>query len=212
MLTVIFDMDGTLINSANAISSAVNEIRKNLNLQALDERFILDTINTPGKDWAKILYNIDDFEHSTFKQGFERYFIKHYEQSVILYDGVIDILTYLQNKDAYIAIATNAPQDSLDKILSKHKISEYFNVIVGVSAKMEPKPSPQMLNFIQNQSPFDKALFVGDSKKDEEAAKNANIPYLSAKWNMPTSKANEFSNANELLKLFEKYFNDSKIW
>ena len=98
MLTVIFDMDGTLINSANAISSAVNEIRKNLNLQALDERFILDTINTPGKDWAKILYNIDDFEHSTFKQGFERYFIKHYEQSVILYDGVIDILTYLQNK------------------------------------------------------------------------------------------------------------------
>ena len=59
MINVFFDMDGTLIDSANAISAAVNEIRKELKLNPLSRQVILDIINTPGMDWAKELYNID---------------------------------------------------------------------------------------------------------------------------------------------------------
>ncbi|ELZ2120112.1 HAD family hydrolase, partial [Campylobacter coli] len=61
MINVFFDMDGTLIDSANAISCAVNEIRNELNLSPLSREKIMQTINTPNVDWAKELYSIDNF-------------------------------------------------------------------------------------------------------------------------------------------------------
>lgn len=206
MITAIFDMDGTLINSANAISSAVNEIRSELNLEPLENGFIMQTINTPGKDWAKELYNIDDFQASSFKDGFEKYFIKHYQQSVILYEGVIEILDFLKSKNAFLAIATNAPQSSLTSILKKHNILPFFNKILGVSPDIKPKPNPIMLNLIKDESPFKTCVFIGDSLKDKEAASHAKMPYYHAKWGFKgTLKKDEFSNKDELKKLLKAH-------
>ncbi|TKX28822.1 HAD family hydrolase [Campylobacter sp. MIT 12-5580] len=201
MINVIFDMDGTLINSANAISSAVNEIRADLKLAPLEPRFIMQTINTPGKDWAKILYDIDKFEHSSFKDGFERYFIKHYQKSVLLYDGVIEVLEFLKSKNCYLAIATNAPQSSLTQILNKHNILPFFSKVLGVSLGIEPKPHPMMLKLISDEAPFEKSVFVGDSDKDKQAAQNANMPYFHAKWGEEKCQKDEFKNADELIEL-----------
>lgn len=252
MTAVIFDMDGTLINSANAICEAVNEIRKDLNLEPLPHAFIVQTINTPGKDWAKILYNIENFSHSSFKEGFERYFVKHYKQSVVLYDGILSVLEWLKSRGAYLAIATNAPQASLNVVLERHGILPFFDKVLGISLGIEPKPHPMMLNLIKDEanavfaeklaknsaeSPADmqnfslqnsaelekfglknsaklkNCIFVGDSLKDKEAAKNAKMPFLWAKWgeNSTLNSKNlnknefEFGNADELKILLEKF-------
>ena len=238
MTAVIFDMDGTLINSANAICEAVNEIRKDLNLEPLPHAFIVQTINTPGKDWAKILYNIENFSHSSFKEGFERYFVKHYKQSVVLYDGVLSVLQWLKARNAYLAIATNAPQASLNVVLERHGILPFFDKVLGISLGIEPKPHPMMLDLIrdevcalgnkkcadENDGRFNRAelkssgvlkncVFVGDSLKDKEAAKNAKMPFLWAKWgeNSTLNSKNlnknefEFGNADELKILLERF-------
>ncbi len=201
MINVFFDMDGTLIDSANAIACAVNEIRNELNLNPLSREKIMQTINTPNIDWAKELYNIDNFHHSSFKDGFEKYFIKHYEQSVVLFEGIIGILDFLKNKNCFLAIATNAPQSSLTSILKKHNIIPYFDKILGVSIGIEPKPHPQMLHLLMSEAPYQKSIFIGDSQKDKECAKNANIPYYHAKWYQKNLKENEFNNA-AMLKAF----------
>lgn len=201
MINVFFDMDGTLIDSANAIACAVNEIRNELNLNSLSREKIMQTINTPNIDWAKELYNIDNFHHSSFKDGFEKYFIKHYEQSVVLFEGIIGILDFLKNKNCFLAIATNAPQSSLTSILKKHNIIPYFDKILGVSIGIEPKPHPQMLHLLMSEAPYQKSIFIGDSQKDKECAKNANIPYYHAKWYQKNLKENEFNNA-AMLKAF----------
>ncbi|GKX94062.1 hypothetical protein THJ031_10560 [Campylobacter jejuni] len=133
MINVFFDMDGTLIDSANAISCAVNEIRQDLNLAPLSREIIMQTINTPNIDWAKELYNIENFHHSNFKEGYEKYFVKRYEQSVVLFEGVKELLEFLKSKNCFLAIATNAPQSSLSNILKKHDIIPYFDKILGVS-------------------------------------------------------------------------------
>ena len=229
MTAVIFDMDGTLINSANAICEAVNEIRKDLNLEPLPHAFIVQTINTPGKDWAKILYNIENFSHSSFKEGFERYFVKHYKQSVVLYDGVLGVLEWLKARNAYLAIATNAPQVSLNAVLERHGILPFFDKVLGISLGIEPKPHPMMLDLIRdevqtlggkNANALQNCIFVGDSLKDKEAAKNAKMPFLHAKWNEKSRNLNEnsalnlnnlnknefeFSNADELKILLERF-------
>ena len=205
MINVFFDMDGTLIDSANAISCAVNEIRLDLNLAPLSREIIMQTINTPNTDWAKELYNIENFHHSNFKEGYEKYFIKHYDQSVVLFKGVKELLEFLKSKNCFLAIATNAPQNSLSKILKKHEIIPYFDKILGVSLGIEPKPHPMMLELLKNEAPYEISIFIGDSQKDKECAKNAKIPYFHAKWYQKDLKENEFSNADELRSFLEKY-------
>lgn len=210
MINVIFDMDGTLINSANAICEAVNEIRAEFKFEPLEHKLIIDTINTPGKDWAKILYNIDNFEHCSFKEGFEKYFVKHYKQSVILYEGMRELLEFLKAKNCYLAIATNAPQSSLTQILTKFEITPFFDKILGVGFGILPKPHPMMLHLINDEAPHQNSVFIGDSKKDKEAAKNANMPYFHAKWQGENLQENEFSSvANLQKKLVQKFGLDS---
>lgn len=205
MINVFFDMDGTLIDSANAISAAVNEIREKFELAPLSREVVLEVINTPGVNWAKELYNIDDFHDKGFKEGFEKYFIKHYEQSVVLFDKVIELLEFLKEKKCYLAIATNAPQSSLNQILKKYNITKYFDKILGVSLGIEPKPHPMMLNLLKQEAPYDLSVFIGDSAKDRECAKNANILYYHAKWYQKDLKENEFSTAKQLKNLLEKH-------
>lgn len=210
MITAIFDMDGTLINSANAICAAVNEIRSELGLTPLENALIMQIINTPGKDWAKELYEIENFSASSFKDGFEKYFIKHYQQSVILYEGVREILEFLKSKNAFLAIATNAPQGSLATILKQHDILPYFNKVLGVSLGIEPKPSPVMLNLIKDESPFKTCVFIGDSDKDRHAALSAKMSYYHAKWGFKGAlKEDEFSDAKGLLRFLKKHMNES---
>ncbi|MCR2110795.1 HAD family hydrolase [Campylobacter upsaliensis] len=199
MINVFFDMDGTLIDSANAISSAVNEIRAELKLSPLKREDVMRIINTPQIDWAKELYEMKNFNHSSFKDGFEKYFIKHYQQSVVLFEGIKEILDFLKEQKCYLAIATNAPQSSLTQILNKHNILPYFDKILGVSVGIEPKPSPMMLHLLKEEASYQTSLFIGDSAKDKEAAQRADIPYYHAKWYEKDLKENEFSNAEELL-------------
>ncbi|MEB2832942.1 HAD family hydrolase [Campylobacter upsaliensis] len=205
MINVFFDMDGTLIDSANAISSAVNEIRAELKLSPLKREDIMRIINTPQIDWAKELYEMKNFNHSSFKDGFEKYFIKHYQQSVVLFEGIKEILDFLKEQKCYLAIATNAPQSSLTQILNKHNILSYFDKILGVSVGIEPKPSPMMLHLLKAEAPYQTSLFIGDSAKDKEAAQRADIPYYHAKWYEKDLKENEFSNAKELLNFLKNH-------
>lgn len=205
MINVFFDMDGTLINSANAISMAVNEIRKELKLKPLEHEKIIHIINTPGIDWAKELYGIDNFSHSSFKDGFEKYFIKHYQQSVVLFEGIFELLEFLKSKNCFLAIATNAPQSSLTSILAKHKILPFFDKILGVGLGMEPKPNPMMLDLLRDEAPFETCIFVGDSQKDKECAKNAKMIYYHARWGKKDLKENEFSTSLDLKNFLLKH-------
>ncbi|MCR2101705.1 HAD family hydrolase [Campylobacter upsaliensis] len=205
MINVFFDMDGTLIDSANAISSAVNEIRAELKLSPLKREDIMRIINTPQIDWAKELYEMKNFNHSSFKDGFEKYFIKHYQQSVVLFEGIKEILDFLKEQKCYLAIATNAPQSSLTQILNKHNILPYFDKILGVSVGIEPKPSPMMLHLLKEEASYQTSLFIGDNAKDKEAAQRADIPYYHAKWYEKDLKENEFSNAKELLNFLKNH-------
>lgn len=204
-MNVFFDMDGTLIDSANAITCAVNEIRSKLNLSPLSREDILRHINTPGTNGAKELYGMEDWDVQGFKDGFERYFLKHYEKSVILFDGVLEILDFLKKQGCYLAIATNAPQNSLVTILKRQNILHYFDKILGVSAGVEPKPSPMMLKLLKDEAPHPQSIFIGDSQKDREAAKGAALPYYHARWYAKNLAPDEFSSAQECIALLKKH-------
>lgn len=85
-------MDGTLLDSENAIYEAINAIRADRNLPALPQETMQRAIHTPNLNCAEIFYGIENFPHKSYKVGFESYFSKYYEQSAVLFEGVHEML------------------------------------------------------------------------------------------------------------------------
>ena len=195
MKTIIFDMDGTISNSEKAIERTINEIRADMGLAPLDAKFIVKTINEPGRNLAMEFYGINS-PYAGLKEGFEAKFKAYYDLYARCYDGTKELLIWCKERNFKTALASNAPHGTLTQILSKNEILELFDEVIGVSADVPQKPDPAMLRLAVKRTGAKKALFVGDSMKDELAAKNAKMPYLQVSWGFGVpSESAEFNAA-----------------
>lgn len=174
---VIFDMDGTIIDSKNALSGAVNLIRKDLFLPELDNDYILNIINDPNKDYAKLLFN-SLCDGASFKAKYKNVYKQSYVENAKLFDGVLDIFEYLKSQNIKIMIATNALETTLEAILDSLDIKKYIHSYIGIKDGIKEKPDPQMIEILKVG--FKKVIFVGDNDKDRLCANNANVGFLKA--------------------------------
>ena len=114
MKCVIFDMDGTLIDSAKAICETVNEVRRELGLEGdLAAKFIVKAINEPGRNLGLDFYGIDKPDMK-LRDNFEAKFKKNYREYAAAYDGVDGLLAGLKGAGHFVALASNAPINTLD--------------------------------------------------------------------------------------------------
>ena len=170
MKTVIFDMDGTLLDSSRAIEVSVNNTRRELyGLAPIQRDFIVRTINDPSKNAFLEFYGKTkaSAEELAF---FEKEFVKNYHEFAVLYEGIDELLRHCKRSGYFIALASNAPAYTLQEILRKTGSRELFDLVVGADEHTPSKPDPAMLLRTIALSPHKKAIFLGDSKKDELAA------------------------------------------
>ena len=148
MKCVIFDMDGTLIDSAKAICETVNEVRRELGLEGdLAAKFIVKAINEPGRNLGLDFYGIDKPDMK-LRDNFEAKFKKNYREYAAAYDGARELLAGLKEAGHFVALASNAPRYTLDEILQRSGIFKFFDLIVGADENVPQKPDPAMLNLI----------------------------------------------------------------
>lgn len=186
-------MDGTLIDSGKAICVTVNEVRRELGFsEDLGVEYIVKAINEVGRDLGKDFYGLSSIDRK-LRDGFEEKFKINYDRYATAYEGVDDLLEKCVKDGYFVALASNAPQDTLKDILIKNNIYKYFHHIIGASKDIPQKPDPAMINFIKNLSEFKRVLFVGDSRKDELAAVNADVEYLNVCWGFG-SESKKFTN------------------
>lgn len=183
---VIFDMDGTLVDSKKDITISINYVRElNHHLPPLSEAFVVKAINMEERNLPKLFYGTECYEKRD-KLAFEQHYKEQCSKNPSLYDGVFETLETLNKKGINLSVATNAPTIFAKTILRSLHIADMFDCIIGADAVKKSKPSPDMLNKILEQYHYDAqrdtAWMVGDNSKDMLSAKNANIEAIFATW------------------------------
>lgn len=183
---VIFDMDGTLLDSQKDITISVNYIREqNYKLPPLSEKFIVEAINMEVRNLPELFYGTKVYQESD-RLLFEEHYKMQCIQNPYLYDGVEETLSKLLESGVKLSVATNAPTKFADRMLSHLKVADMFDVIIGADKVAHSKPDPQMIHKILQHYSHDKgrdlAWMVGDNSKDMLSAKNAGIDSMFAIW------------------------------
>jgi len=180
---IIFDMDGTLVDSSITIVNAINHVRAKLNLEALDSKLILEKVNDPELDPAQYFYEVPTFTPQ-HEEWFSNYYTQNHEKELVLYQHIDKLLANLKEKGFKMAIATNSYRNSTIESLSHLKILDYFESLACYDDVGRGKPAPDMLekNLKDLKATSEEALFIGDSERDMLAAKSANIDYIMINW------------------------------
>jgi len=199
--SIIFDMDGTLLDSSLAMTISVNHVRNSYGLKPIEKEYLEFIINEPCVDLPMKLYDIKEYtaEH---KDRFAKHYLANANLHVKPYDGAYELLESLHVKGYKLSIATNASDFFARNMLEGQDMLKFFSHIVGANNVEKNKPDPDMLQYISKLSkiPLENSLLVGDSIKDEGAAQNANIDFLFASWGYGKSSdfTKSFNNMAEL--------------
>ena len=180
---IIFDMDGTLVNSSLTIANAINYVRKNLGFEAMEQESILRMVNDHTLNPAKTFYHAEAFD-SDHEKWFSEYYTKNHENELVLYEGIKELLDSLKDRGHTLAVATNAYRGSTIESLTHLDVYGHFDAIACYDDVEKGKPYPDMLHKILDELDHsnEKSIFIGDGPRDEMASKNADIPYIMVDW------------------------------
>ncbi len=179
---IIFDMDGTLIDSGDVIANTINFVRVNIGLDVIEKNEMLKTLNNPDINSAEYFYGTSVFTDEQTKL-FTTYYDENCIKDIKLYEGIEQLLEELHGQYK-LSIATNASVEFAIKMVKHLDIYNYFDEIIGANCVENPKPKPDMIHKSMkklNAKEID-TILVGDSLKDKQAATNANIDCILVNW------------------------------
>ena len=180
---IIFDMDGTLVDSSITIANAINYVRKNLGFEPMVQEHILRLINDHTINPAQVFYHAKAFDRD-HERWFSEYYTKNHQNELALYGGIKELLENLKAKGHSLAVATNAYRVSAIESLTHLEVHHFFDGIACYDDVPRGKPHPDMLHKLLDDLSHSshEALFIGDGPRDELASKHAEIDYIMVDW------------------------------
>ncbi len=211
--TVIFDMDGTLLNTLDDLTDSVNY---SLSCSGFPERRKKEIRRFLGNGASNLIKlsmpeGAGRAEHEKCLADFRSHYSMNMKNATCPYEGIAELLEQLRKDGLNLAIVSNK-FDKAAKGLSKHYFEGYIDVTVGESEKNLKKPAPDtILNAIEElRTTNERTLYVGDSEVDVRAVKNAGVACVGVTWGFRDREVLEkegadfiIDNPMELLKIIE---------
>lgn len=185
--TIIFDLDGTLMNTLDDLAISTNYA---LSQTGLPERTVEEVRRFVGNGVRKLIEravpeNTSAEVVNSVLSCFHHHYMIHCKDHSRPYDGIMSLLDSLKNRGVKMAIVSNKP-DSGVKSLNAEYFAEFIDVALGENEKagIPRKPSPEMVYEVIKQLGVsaETCLYVGDSEVDIMTARNAGIDCLSVTW------------------------------
>jgi len=188
---IIFDFDGTLINSIPDLTLAVNKMLAHYNLQPLTIAQVTPFIGNGAKPLVKRALEEatkpNKPNNAFLEEAFHIYFSAYKEETckeTFMYPNVLETLNYLNKKGYKMTICTNKPYKFIAPILEKLNIKQFFTSWIGEDSLSEKKPSALPLLHLakNNNTGIEQCVMVGDSKNDILAAQNAKMDNIGVSY------------------------------
>lgn len=213
---VIFDLDGTLLNTLPTITFYVNDTLKAFGVGVLGEADVCRYIGH-GAEWLieQSLLHFGISDKALFREVLHHYKNAYDKAPLYLtevYEGIFDLISGLKERGVATAVFSNKP-DSATKAVVAHFFGEDFAHVQGAKPEVALKPAPEGVFDILKKLEVEKSdtLFVGDTAVDMETGENAGVETVGVLWGFRDREELERSRAsyivstpNEILAIVEQ--------
>lgn len=181
---IVFDWDGTLMDSESHIVSSLQAAIKELDLEQRSNDELRNIIGLGLREALKTLYpEGTDSEYDALTSHYREHFFDTNKNTSELFAGVEDLLEKLSNENYFMAIATGKGRHGLDKVLAETGLGHHFH-FTRCADESFSKPHPQMLLEIMDYVGVEQneTLMIGDTEYDLNMAHNAGAPCLAVSY------------------------------
>ena len=207
--TILFDLDGTLVDTAPDLMDAHNHVMKKFGHK---EKKLSDIKSLAGKGaWVMMQRSFrQEIKDEKIKKEMTKEFIDFYSQNIDKgskpINGVMEFLKWAKAKNISMAVCTNKQERLAVDLLKKLRMYEYFEYVAGSDTFPFNKPDPRHLTDVVEiiQGDLKKTIMVGDSEVDGMSAENAKIPFVLVKDGY-TEKATKEIKHDELIEDFKNF-------
>ena len=189
-LTILFDLDGTLVDTAPDLIIAHNHVMKKFGFSTKSSNEIKALVGMGAKTMmGKTLWNsakeeLKKVKEKNIKDKMVKEFVEFYGNNILveskLIKGVKEFLVWCKKNNISMGVCTNKQEHLAIDLLKKIKINEYFEYVAGCNTFDYCKPDARHLtNVIEIMGGnIKKSIMVGDSEVDSQSAQNASIPFV----------------------------------
>ena len=185
---IVFDLDGTLINSAPDLCYALNKTLSEINIPEITLQEVMGYLGDGALELIKKGItkhsNIEEFDTELLRLRFLEIYDTCLLDKTNFYPNVINTLKDLKNMNFTLAICTNKPEILAKRIIKGLNALNLFEVITGGDTYKYRKPDPRHLinTILASGKKIENAIMIGDSENDIECAKKANIPSIAVSF------------------------------
>ena len=217
--TILFDLDGTLVDTAPDLIRAHNHVMKKFGYPT---KTLGELKNAVGKG-AKAMMAKANGQWKWFDEKIQNdmtnEFLSYYGDNILheskLINGVKEFLNWCKKENISMAVCTNKTEHLAVDLLKKIGIYDYFEYVAGSNTFDYCKPDPRHLTSVIEilQGDIKKSLMIGDSETDSAAANSANLPFILLEDGYTDKKVNEIphdhlvTNFQGIEKIVSKYLN-----
>ncbi len=213
---LIFDLDGTLVNSIDDLADAVNNSLEIMGYPIHDVEKYNYFVGDGVLELCKRALPKDEATEdntATLHKLFNEYYEKNYMVNTKAYEGIKLLLNTLKDAKIKLAVASNKTHEFTVKIIEDIFGDDLFDIVSGSKDNVAKKPSPEILNTIINKIGVnkEKTFMVGDTNIDILTAKNAEISSIGCLWGFRTREELEKAGADyiatdpmEILEIIKK--------
>tara|TARA_A100000164_G_scaffold245627_1_gene218453 strand:- start:18 stop:707 length:690 start_codon:yes stop_codon:yes gene_type:complete len=212
--TVLFDLDGTLIDTAPDLMNAHNHVMQKFGYETKSTDEIRNLVGKGAASmigrslWNQARKELKKIDDEKIKSKMVDEFIDYYGKNIAveskLLPGVQEFLIWCKNNNISMAVCTNKTEHLAVNLLKEIKVYDYFEYVAGHNTFDYCKPDPRHLtNVIEIiQGELNKSIMIGDSETDSDSAKAAELPFILVENGYTDKDVNEIYH-NHLIKDFK---------